>query len=97
MNLEPVIQSEVSQKEKEQIPFIKAYRQNAWRTMDRSLWHCIWGSDQDYPQQKQMQKGKIAVWGGLINSWEKKRHKRQSRKGKIYLFECRVSKNSKER
>ena len=28
MNLEPVIQSEVSQKEKEQIPFIKAYRQN---------------------------------------------------------------------
>ena len=27
---------------------------------------------------------------------EKKRSKRQKRKGKIYPFECRVSKNSKE-
>ena len=37
------------------------------------------------------------VWGGLTNSWEKKRSERQGRKGKIYPFECRVSKNSKER
>ena len=37
-----------------------------------------------------MQKGKMAVWGGLTNSCEKKRNKRQRRKGKIYLFECRV-------
>ena len=28
---------------------------------------------------------------------EKKRSKRQKRKGKIYPFECRVSKNSQER
>ena len=27
---------------------------------------------------------------------EKRRHKRQRRKGKIYPFECRVPKNSKE-
>ena len=33
----------------------------------------------------------------LTNSCEKKRSKRQRRKGKIYPFECRVPKNSKER
>ena len=42
-------------------------------------------------------KGKMVAWGGLINSCEKKRSKRQRRKGKIYPFECRVPKNSKER
>ena len=46
---------------------------------------------------KKMQKSKMAVWGGLINSCEKKRNKKQRRKGKIYPFECRVPKNSKER
>ena len=35
------------------------------------------GSDQDHPQQKEMQKGKMAVWGGLTNSCEKKRTERQ--------------------
>ena len=35
----------------------------------------------------------MAVWGGLTNSCEKKRSKKQKRKGKIYLFECRVPKN----
>ena len=34
---------------------------------------------------------------GLINSCEKKRSKKQRRKGKIYSSECRVPKNSKER
>ena len=39
----------------------------------------------------------MAVWGGLTNSCEKKRGKKQRRKGKIYPSECRVPKNSKER
>ena len=39
----------------------------------------------------------MAVWGGLTNSCEKKRSEKQRRKGKIYPFECRVPKNSKER
>ena len=30
-------------------------------------------------------------------SWKKKRKNRQRRKGKIFPFECRVLKNSKER
>jgi len=41
--------------------------------------------------------GKMAVWGGLTNSCEKKRCERQRRKGKIYPFECRVPKHNKER
>ena len=44
-----------------------------------------------------MKKSKMAVWGGLTNSCEKKGSKKQRRKGKIYPFECRVPKNSKER
>ena len=39
--------------------------------------------DQDHPQEKEMQKSKMAVWGGLTNSCEKKRSKKQRRKGKI--------------
>ena len=37
----------------------------------------------DHPHGKEMQKSKMAVWGGLTNSCEKKRSKKQMRKGKI--------------
>ena len=47
--------------------------------------------------KKKMQNSKMAVWGGLTNSCEKKGSEKQWRKGKIYRFECRVPKNSKER
>ena len=40
--------------------------------------------------RKNVQKGKMAVWGGFTNSWIKKRSKRQGRKGKIYPNEFRV-------
>ena len=46
--------------------------------------------------RKEMQKSKMAVWGGLTNSCEKKRSEKQRRKGKIKTSECRVPKNSKE-
>ena len=39
--------------------------------------------DQDHPHGKAMQNSKIAVWGGLTNSCEKKRSEKQRRKGKI--------------
>ena len=65
--------------------------------MDRGSWHCTGGSDPDYPQEKEMQKGKVIVWGGLTNSYEKKTSERQRRKGKLYPFECRVRKSRKER
>ena len=44
-----------------------------------------------------MQKSKMAVWGGLRNSCEKKRSEKQRRKGKIKASECRVPKNNKEK
>ena len=40
------------------------------------LWHSTGGSDQEHPQEKEMQKGKMVVWLGLTNSWEKKREAR---------------------
>ena len=36
--------------------------------------------DQDHPQEKEMQKSKMAVWGGLTNSCEKKRKAKEKRK-----------------
>ena len=49
------------------------------------------------PKKKKCKKSKMAVWGGLTNGSEKKRSERQRRKVKVYPFECRVPKNSKER
>ena len=54
------------------------------------------GRDQDHPQEKEMQKGQMVVWGGLTNSWEKKRSESQRRKGKVYPFECRVSRKPRK-
>ena len=39
----------------------------------------------------------MAVWGGLTNICEKKGNEKQRKKRKIFPFECRVPKNSKER
>ena len=39
--------------------------------------------DLDHPHGKEMQKSKMAVWGGLTNSCEKKRGEKQRRNGKI--------------
>ena len=64
--------------------------------MDGGLWHCTGDKDQDHPRGKEMQKSKVAVWGGLTNSCEKKRSEKQRRKGKICPFECRVSKREKK-
>ena len=49
-----------------------------------------------FPRKRNV-KSKMVVSGGLTNSCEKKRCKRQRRKGKIYSFECGVPKNNKER
>ena len=43
--------------------------------------------EQDHPHGKEMQKSKMAVWGGLTNSCEKKGSEKQGRKGKIYPCE----------
>ena len=58
-----------------QIQGIRSDRHSAWRTMDRDLWHCTRNSDQDHLKEKEMEKGKMVVRGGLTNSYEKKRRK----------------------
>ena len=47
------------------------------------VWHCTGDRDQDHPHGKEMQKSKMAVWGGLKNGCEKKRMNKQKRNGKI--------------
>ena len=49
------------------------------------------------PMERKCKNSKMAVCGGLKNSCEKNISKKQRGKGKIYPFECRVPKNSKER
>ena len=48
--------------------------------MEWGSWHCAGDRDQDHPHGKEMQKNKMAVWGGLIYSCEEKRGKKQRRK-----------------
>ena len=48
-------------------------------------------------KKKKCKKARWLSEEALKNSCEKKRSKTQRRKGKIYPFECRVLKNSKER
>ena len=70
---------------------------------DNHFWMIIYemGSHWNVPFEacnaNEMQKCKMAVWGGLTYSCEKKRSKKQRRKGKIEASECRVPKKSKER
>ena len=48
--------------------------------MDRGWGHCTGDRDQDHPHGKEMQQSKMAVWGGLRNSCEKKRSEKQGEK-----------------
>ena len=34
--------------------------------MDGGLWHCTGDRDQDHPQEKEMQKTNMGIWGGLL-------------------------------
>ena len=49
------------------------------------------------PPKKKCKKAKWLSEEALQIAEKKKRSQRQRRKGKIYPFECRVPKNSKER
>ena len=48
--------------------------------MDGGSWHCTGGSDQDHPQEKEKQKGKMVVWGGLRNNQEEKLNAKEKTK-----------------
>ena len=42
-------------------------------------------SDQNHLKEKEMQEGKVVVWWGFKNSWEKKRSWKAKEKGKNIL------------
>ena len=50
--------------------------------MDGGSWHCTRGSDQNHPQEKEMQEGEMAVRGCFTNTWVKKRGKKNEEKRK---------------
>ena len=52
--------------------------------------HCTGDRDQDHPQEKEMQKSKMAVWGNLTNSCEKWKAKEKRKDIPIWM------QNSKE-
>ena len=64
--------------------------------MDRGSWHCIEGGDQDDLQEKEMQKSKMAVWGGLTNNCERREAKSKGEKER-YTIWMQSSKNKEER
>ena len=49
------------------------------------------------PSPKEMQKAKWLPEEALQIAVKRREEKKQRRKGKMYSFECRVTKNSKER
>ena len=48
--------------------------------MDGGLWRCTGGSDQDHPQEKDMQKGKLVVWQALQIAVKRKEAKGKGEK-----------------
>ena len=48
--------------------------------MDGGSWQCTGSTDQDHPQEKEMQKGIMVVWGGLTNSYERREAKGKGEK-----------------
>ena len=63
--------------------------------MDGGSGHCTGDRNQDHPQEKEMQKSKMAE--EALQIAVKKSKTKAKEKRKIYPFECRVPKNSKER
>ena len=64
--------------------------------MNRGLWHCTGAVIQDHYQEKERQKGKMVVRGGLTNSWEKKRSKRQRRNLTIWIQSSKLARKDKK-
>ena len=48
--------------------------------MDGGSWHCTRDRNQDHPQEKEMQKSKMAVWGVLTNSMKRREAKSKREK-----------------
>ena len=53
--------------------------------MDRGSGHCKGDKYQDHPHGKEMQKNKIAIWGGLTNSCERREAKAKKKRKDISI------------
>ena len=54
--------------------------------MDWGSWHCTGDRDQDHPHGKEMQKSKMAVWGGLTNNWKEEKWKSKEKRKNISIW-----------
>ena len=48
--------------------------------MDGDSWHCTGDRDQDHPEEKEMQNGKMVVWGGLKIAEKRRKAKSKGEK-----------------
>ena len=56
-----------------------------WRTMNWGSWHCTGGTDQDHPQEKEMQKGKMVVEEALQIERKEEKPKAKEKRKDIHL------------
>ena len=65
--------------------------------MDRGLWHCTGGRDQDQPQEKEMQKAKWLSEEALQIAVKRREVKSKGHKERYIHLNAEFQKNSKER
>ena len=66
---------------KEKLDFLKM---GLYKNKHCNIQNYTWDRDQDYCHGKEMQKSKMAVWGGLTNSCEKKRSEKKEAEKERY-------------
>ena len=59
--------------------------------------HNVSYSEQNHSKEKEKQEGKVVIWAGFINTWRKKRSKKQGRKAKVHPTKRTFPKNSTDK
>ena len=59
---------------------------SAWWTMDRGSWYCTEGRDQDHPQEKEMQKGKMVAEEALQIAVKRREAKGKGERKDIHIW-----------
>ena len=58
---------------------------------------CSGDRDQNHPQEKEKQEGKVVICGDFMNIGRTKRSENQGGEGEVHPIKCRVSNNSWKR
>ena len=64
--------------------------------MDKGSQHCMGGSDQNYPEEKEMHEGKMSVWGSLQISEKRKDAKDKREKAALSEAALQIAEKRKE-